>query len=407
MSADLFPVLCEHGVIAETCRPCFASAGTPGDRSSPQVSPIEATPDLRKQPNRDTGDTSTLPARRTSWTAAELMATDFPEPRWAVPGIVAEGVNLFAGPPKVGKSWLSLGLGLSVATGGKALGSIVVDQGPALYLALEDTPRRLKTRLAKMLGPEPPPTTLRIAVSCPPLPQGGDQRIADWLDRNPDARLVAIDVLARVRGPISREVSLYDADYAAVARAKALADQYGVAILLVHHTRKLAAADFLDEVSGSHGLSGAADAVLALKRLRGQADGILSITGRDIEEAEHALTFAADIGAWQLLDTPAAEIRMGESRLAVLTYVREHEGARPRQISDGLKLDYELTKKTCVRMVKDGQLDTDGRGRHFAPYTGDSAGVPGVPGVPVAGQSTFPQGHPDEEVSLLASNQEA
>jgi hypothetical protein len=47
---------------------------------------------------------------RTAWTADQLMAAHFPEPKWAVPGILAEGVNVLAGPPKVGKSWLSLGL---------------------------------------------------------------------------------------------------------------------------------------------------------------------------------------------------------------------------------------------------------------------------------------------------------
>ncbi|MFD0492570.1 AAA family ATPase [Saccharopolyspora spinosporotrichia] len=53
-----------------------------------------------------------------AWTADALMATDFPDPRWAVPGILAEGVNVLAGPPKVGKSWMSLGLALAVASGG-------------------------------------------------------------------------------------------------------------------------------------------------------------------------------------------------------------------------------------------------------------------------------------------------
>ena len=75
----------------------------------------------------DTGDTRS--GRRTHWTAAELMAADFPEPRWAVPGIVAEGVTVLAGAPKVGKSWLGLGLVVATATGGKALGSIDVAAG--------------------------------------------------------------------------------------------------------------------------------------------------------------------------------------------------------------------------------------------------------------------------------------
>jgi hypothetical protein len=45
-----------------------------------------------------------------------------------------------------------------------------------------------------------------------------------------------------------------------MARAKALADAYSVPFIIVHHTRKLAATDFLDEVSGSQGLAGSADA---------------------------------------------------------------------------------------------------------------------------------------------------
>jgi len=66
---------------------------------------------------------------KTSWTADEIMATDFPEPRFAVPGIVAEGLNLLVGAPKLGKSWLTLTLGIAVASGGSALGKIPVDQG--------------------------------------------------------------------------------------------------------------------------------------------------------------------------------------------------------------------------------------------------------------------------------------
>jgi len=202
-----------------------------------------------------------------------------------------------------------------------------------------------------------------------------------------------IDVLSRIRGAGSPDTPLYDRDYAAVARAKQLADKYGVAIVVVHHTRKIAGEDFVTEISGTFGISGAADAVISLKRMRGTADGILFVTGRDVEETQRALSFAPDLGAWQLLDTPVVEIGMGDTRLAVLHYVRDHAGTRPKEISDELGLDYELTKKTCARMVKDDQLDTDGKGRYFVPYAGDSVPVPAVPAVPGAGQGPFPQGH--------------
>jgi AAA domain-containing protein len=374
------------GVCQESATYCAGSRPIPrGDNGDSAGTPIAAVVAAGQRPYGDSRDSrDTRPGPRTSWTAAELMATDFPEPRWAVPGIVAEGVTVLAGAPKVGKSWLGLGLGVATATGGKALGSIDVQAGPALYLALEDTGRRLKDRLGKVLGPSPAPVTLTLATVCPPLPSGGDELISSWLDRNGAARLVVIDVLARVRGPASRDLSPYEADYRAVCRAKAIADHYGVPFVIVHHTRKASAADFLDEVSGTQGVAGAADTVLVLKRMRGRADAILHVTGREVEETSLALTFAADIGAWQLSAVPASEVILGDTRMAVLAYIREHEGARPKQVSDDLGLDYELTKKTCKRMDEDGQLDTDGRGRYFAPLSA----VPAVPAVPAAGQST-------------------
>ncbi len=209
------------------------------------------------------------PARiRTSWTAADIMAMEFAPPKWAVPGVLSEGVNLLCGPPKVGKSWMSLGLGVDVALGGKAFGRIDVEPGPVLYLALEDTARRLQSRLGKVLGDRQAPAGLTLATACPPLPQGGDEAIAAWLDRNRDARMVIIDVFAKLRGMSLPGMSAYDADYAAVGRAKRVADEYGVAVVLVHHVRKAGADDFLSEVSGTNGLAGAADATLVLKRAR-------------------------------------------------------------------------------------------------------------------------------------------
>ena len=85
-----------------------------------------------------------------------------------------------------------------------------------------------------MLGPttEPPPD-LTVVTACEPLPQGGDARITGWLDRLPNARLVVIDVFARVRGATPKGTSAYADDYAAVSRIMRIADAYGVAVLLV------------------------------------------------------------------------------------------------------------------------------------------------------------------------------
>jgi len=78
------------------------------------------------------------------FTAAELVAEELQPVRWVVRGLLPEGVTLLAGKPKLGKSWLALGLGVAVASGGVALGTKPVDRGDVLYLALEDNPQRLQ-----------------------------------------------------------------------------------------------------------------------------------------------------------------------------------------------------------------------------------------------------------------------
>ncbi|MFJ3655483.1 AAA family ATPase [Streptomyces nigra] len=319
--------------------------------SDPETAPI--APPKRERP-------------RTAWTADQLMAEHFPEPKWAVPGILAEGVSVLAGPPKVGKSWLSLGLGLSVAAGSKAFDSVPVEGGPVLYLALEDTPRRLQTRMGKLLGGQPAPTGLTLVTECPPFPQGGTEAIAQWLERNPEARMVVIDVFAKMRGQSPVGVSAYDADYVAVGYAKRLADHYGVAVVLVHHVRKAGSEDFLTEVSGTNGIAGAADATLVLKRARGQADGILHVTGRDVDEAEYALSFQPASGAWHLLDGPVTDHTVSDTRATILRYVRAHPGARPKDMAGELPhVDLDTIRRTCNRMADAGQLAKDPGGRYY------------------------------------------
>jgi RecA-family ATPase len=220
------------------------------------------------------------PKRRTAWSAAELMAAHFPEPKWAVPGMICEGVNLFCGPPKVGKSWAALGLALDIAAGTQAFGSIPVNQGEVLYLALEDTARRLQSRMRTLLAGNAAPADLTIVTECARLDLGGAENIDGWLTNHLRARLVVVDVFAKIRPAAAHGSNAYDADYAAIGAIKRLADKHAVAFLVVHHVRKAGSDDFLTEVSGTNGIAGAADATLVLKRGRGKADGLLHITGR-------------------------------------------------------------------------------------------------------------------------------
>lgn len=295
-----------------------------------------------------------LRPRRTAWKARDLVETDFPPPRWAVPGIVAEGLTLFAGPPKVGKSWMALGLSLAVASGGHALGKVSVQPGSVLYAALEDTPRRLKQRLLTVIdgGSVPEPLTFWTE-----WPDDGANELDQWLGQHPDCRLVVVDVLAKVRGISDPRTSAYESDYAAVTALKNIADKHGIALLALHHVRKAGSEDFVNTVSGTHGLAGAADAILVMTRGRNSADAKLHVTGRDVEEAEYAMDFDATLGAWKLLDGPASDYELGDTRRRILELLRENQPMTPKAIADTLGLTANNTKVTLHRMAEDGQLD--------------------------------------------------
>jgi hypothetical protein len=174
-----------------------------------------------------------------------------------------------------------------------------------------------------------------------------------------------VDVFAKVRGIPSGNVNRYDADYAAMASLKAIADKHGVAILVVHHTRKASADDYVDSVSGTHGLAGAADAVLVLSRSRGSADAKLHVTGRDIEETEYAMQFNPVEGAWSLLEGPAEEYELSDSRRRILVHLRENGPRSPKQLTDELGLDHDAVRQTVSRMARDAQIATDGDGLYY------------------------------------------
>ena len=316
------------------------------------------------------------------FTAAELLAEDLPPVRWTVPGVLPEGVTLLAGKPKLGKSWLALGLAVAVASGGTALETKRVERGDVLYLGLEDNRRRLQKRLRKILAGRVAPDGLHIATEWSRMDEGGAEALERWLREHPEARLVVVDILMRVRPCTSTNRGVYDADYEALESMQKLAGEYGIAILVVHHTRKLAAVDPVDEVSGSTGLSGGADAIWVLKRDRGRADAYLHVTGREVEEeAELALRWDTDLASWTLVGD-AEEYRLSEERQAVLGALGRAGGPMsPKEIAEALDRSHGSVKVLLGQMVRAGQVDNPFYGKYtlpsanpFSPYSANSEG---------------------------------
>ncbi len=296
--------------------------------------------------------------------AAELLDMELPPVKWAVPGVLPEGVTILGGKPKIGKSWVGLGLGIAVATGGYALGKIRVEKGSALCLALEDNRRRLQRRLKKMLSGKAP-AELEFCTEWPRAALVGVEALKAWLAKHPDARLVVVDTLKKFRPQSAGNRSLYDVDYEALEPLLPGAAEYGVAILVVHHLRKLEAADPLDMLSGSTGLSGGVDGALVLKRVRGEADATLAVDGRDIEEpSELALRWDGELGAWSLMGD-AAEYRLSEERRKVIELLeRVGEPLGPKDVAEASGLNYGSLRVILPEMVRDGTIASPVRGKY-------------------------------------------
>src|SRR5215210_7942081 len=293
----------------------------------------------------------------TTMTAAELMDKELPPVKWAVSGVLPEGVTILAGKPKMGKSWLALGLCVSVAAGGYALGKIPAECGGALYLGLEDPERRLQRRLKKVLAGATAPEGLEVGWSWPRLDQGGVEALRKHLEDHPDTRLIVIDTLKKIRPRESGSRGVYDLDYEALEPLLPLAAEFGVAILVVHHQRKMEAGDPLDTISGSTGLTGGVDGALVLKRDRGKQDATLLVDGRDIEEpSELALRWEADIASWTLMGD-AEQFRISNERRAILDALRSAGvPLAPKEIAERIDKPDGNVRKLLHGMRDDGQV---------------------------------------------------
>ena len=232
-------------------------------------------------------------------TAGELMDKQFLPKPVIVEGMLPAGTYILAGTPKIGKSFLMTQLCWSVAEGIPFLG-LATRKSTVLYLALEDTQERLQSRLARMFGTDWAGSEFHLLFQ---INQQGDaliQRFQDFILEHPDTRLIIIDTLQKIREDGGEKCS-YASDYEMMASLKSFADESGVCLLLVHHTRKQQADDRFDMISGTNGLLGAADGGFLLqKERRTDCSATLDISGRDQQDQRLYLTRNSERLIWEL-----------------------------------------------------------------------------------------------------------
>lgn len=315
---------------------------------------------------------------RAAFTADWLMDQEFPEINYVVDGIIPEGLTMLVAAPKIGKSWMVLGLAVSNSNGDAALGCIPTKAAPVLYMALEDGPRRLQGRL-KTLGVTKVSNRLTFITQVPK----GDmvETIREYMDEHRGENpIVILDTLGKAMPPAFGGETQYDRDYRVLGALKACADNNpGSSVIVVHHTRKIDAADFLDAVSGTQGIAGAADTVLLLKRSRHEDQASIQVTSRDAAEGEYLLE-TAGTGNWILSggsrlesaravqDTKTTD-GVGDQMADVIALVNKYpEGTKAKDVATLLHIEDAQARVYLRRAYDAGRIANPKRGT-YTPVT--------------------------------------
>ena len=295
---------------------------------------------------------------------------ELPPIKEVIKDFLPEGLTIFAGRPKIGKSWMAMNIAIAVANGSKALGFFETNKSDVLYIALEDNFRRIQERMNNILNAEidkAAPKNLFFLVenkTLPKLNEGGIEEIQKMIDDNPNLILIIIDTLGRsIADKGRKDKDSYRADYDIASRIQELAINNNIALLLLHHTKKMQEENVFDEISGTTGITGAMDTMLVLKKKNNEHK--LYITGRDIRENEYSMVFDENTFCWNVIEN---EIKTTAERKEIydliFNYGREMTS---KEIANIIGKQQSNVSKMLGKMVKDGLIISPNYGHYKLP----------------------------------------
>ena len=239
----------------------------------------------------------------TAISAFDLQQKEFEERYYAVQDMIPEGETVIAAPPKTGKSWLMLDMCLKVAEGKPFLG-FETKKSDTLYLALEDGDSFEQERLNIVLAGQAAPKNFHFVFSnVMPMNEGFLLQLEDLLTQFPDVKIVVIDTLQFIKYRQGKSESAYETDYRTGRDLKEFAEKKDIAIVVVTHTTKMRYIDDdMANVSGTNGVTGAADSVIVLgKEKRTDSEAKMFITGRKVRQTMHNIKFDDAKCRWEYI----------------------------------------------------------------------------------------------------------
>jgi len=194
----------------------------------------------------------------------DFLSTPIGSRQWLTDRIwLRETTGMIVGPPKLGKSWLALDLGISLTTGTPFLGTFDIPMvGPVVYIAKEDPDYLLHDRITKILGAKGlgghvqrdgniikifnpgidarPPMFLDMSRSFY-FDLGPADRLMFWLDdikeEYGEVSMVIFDPILRMIAGVD-EFKASDVSSSIFRVTEKIQQETGAACTLIHHTPK-------------------------------------------------------------------------------------------------------------------------------------------------------------------------
>ena len=299
--------------------------------------------------------------------ASDLERKQIPPTNWAIEGFLPEGLTILAGAPKSGKSLLALNMALALSANAEVIGKKSKSVKNILYLPYEDSERRLQERIKKIkigLSITDVSKTFFLEGGKPPKIDDEVLKEIGELIKENKLDMIIIDTLgSAIKNNRKKGLSPYLDEYELLNKFQRFALDNKVCVLLLHHTRKMKAENVFDEISGTRGISGAADANFVLQR--NKYSGKLFIQGRDLEDAEYELELDKENLTWKFKGIINSISLSPEQQSILDAFDNDYEiEYRPSEIAKILDKDDQNIRPSFRRLVSLGMLNQDNYGKY-------------------------------------------
>ncbi len=289
-----------------------------------------------------------------TFSAMDLYRESADELRPVVENLLVDGLTLFAGRQKSGKSWLALQLAIAISGGRDLEGVSICDRGPVLFGALEEPKARTGARLRKLAESGEWLMNCAFFYELLPLMGGGADQLRSLIDET-EARLVILDTLtAVVKASGKSSGDVFRSQYAEVDVLRKIAEEKRIAMLVLHHTRK-GGGESLEAIAGTGGISAAIDTAWILRR-SAEGESSMEVVGREIEDRTFALRFERETPfGWRFIGD-GREQALSAERRQVLEVLRDEGGLSPAKLAVELAKSRPAVRMLLKRMASDGYV---------------------------------------------------